>query len=354
MHYSLRVEDPSQVGDARRRMLVLCRSLDLTDSESGQLGLVVTELATNLVKHARSGELVVLADANEGIQIDILSIDRGPGMGSVAKSMQDGFSTAGSPGTGLGSIFRNSVYMDIHSETGKGTVILSRFRRPSSTDSPSAGQRLEIGGICLPVAGEEECGDGWASHQTERHCLVFVSDGLGHGPDAAAATREAISLFEKNKALPPVAIAEAVHAGLRSTRGGVMAVARIEKSEGLVRYSGIGNISGSIITGDETRNMVSENGTAGYSVRKIRDYDYPWLERSILVLHSDGLSARWKLEEYSNLTSRHPLVIAAVLFRDHRRERDDATVVVAKRMPAGFMEDARRRFSPRGPDGGPS
>jgi hypothetical protein len=45
-------------------------------------------------------------------------------------------------------------------------------------------------------------------------------------------------------------------------------------------------------------------------------------------MHSDGLSARWDLRKNALLRSRHPAVIAGVLYRDHARPRDDATVVV--------------------------
>jgi hypothetical protein len=51
----------------------------------------------------------------------------------------------------------------------------------------------------------------------------------------------------------------------------------------------------------------------------------------VLILHSDGLSARWDLDDYAGLRRRHPALIAGVLFRDHRRLRDDASVVVVAR-----------------------
>ena len=106
---------------------------------------------------------------------------------------------------------------------------------------------------------------------------------------------------------------------------------------GEVRYAGVGNISGVILdtaTG-ETTSMVSQNGTVGYAIRKIQTYDYPWTEDSLLLMHSDGLATHWNLDRYPGLRQRHPSLIAGVLYRDHKRGRDDVTVLVARPVEGG-------------------
>jgi hypothetical protein len=50
----------------------------------------------------------------------------------------------------------------------------------------------------------------------------------------------------------------------------------------------------------------------------------------MLVMHSDGLQSRWSLDRYPGLTSHHPALTAAVLYRDFRRERDDTSVVALR------------------------
>jgi len=52
---------------------------------------------------------------------------------------------------------------------------------------------------------------------------------------------------------------------------------------------------------------------------------------AMLIMHSDGIGTRWDLERYPGLPQRHPALIAAVLYRDHARGRDDAGIVVAQR-----------------------
>ncbi len=61
-------------------------------------------------------------------------------------------------------------------------------------------------------------------------------------------------------------------------------------------------------------------------------------EGALLVMHSDGISAKWDLASYPGLASRHPSLIAAVLYRDFRRRTDDATIVVARVCPPDGRE----------------
>ena len=70
-------------------------------------------------------------------------------------------------------------------------------------------------------------------------------------------------------------------------------------------------------------------GTAGFSVRKIQAFDYPF-EQGLVILYSDGLATSWTTDRYPNLANLHPSLIAAILYRDFTRHRDDATVLVAK------------------------
>jgi hypothetical protein len=244
--------------------------------------------------------------------------------------MYNGFSTSGSPGTGLGAILRNSSEFDIYSEKAKGTVVLSKYC-PDAAKGSSKVHPLKYGAVCLPAKGEEVCGDGWAVEQTEQRCLILVVDGVGHGIEASEASREAVKLLYKNKTRSPSAIVEAIHAGLISTRGAAVAVAEIDHVNRVVHYCGIGNISGRIVAGDMEKNMVSHNGTAGHNARKIQEFTQPWDDECLLIMHSDGLSARWNLADYPMLLHKHPSIIAGVLYRDFARGMDDATVVAAKK-----------------------
>lgn len=323
------VADPSQVSEARRVAAALARRLQFNEQTSGKLAIIVTEIATNALKHGGGGEILFRpVRSGTGGAIDILALDRGKGMANVQESLRDGHSTSGSPGTGLGAIRRLSDAFDIYSIPGQGTAVFSRlWWVPSERSNVPA---IAVGGMCRPNLGEDLCGDGWAVEQGPRRTLILVVDGLGHGPVAAEASREAIRLFHVNFSLGPAAMIEVIHAGLRSTRGAAAAVAEIDPDDRIVRFSGVGNISGVIITRGGKRQMASYNGTLGHTARKVAEFSYPWSDDAVLVEHTDGLTGHWDLDRYPGLVTRTPSVIAGVLQRDFRRGRDDVTVVVAR------------------------
>jgi hypothetical protein len=107
-----------------------------------------------------------------------------------------------------------------------------------------------------------------------------------------------------------------------------VAAGLFDRAHGVLRYAGIGNISGSLLENGTSRGLLSHNGTAGAQARKIQEMEYPWPPNAILVMHSDGLQSRWQLDRYPGIAASHPGVIAGVLYRDFQRGRDDATVVV--------------------------
>lgn len=329
MTVSVTVADPSQAGEARRQAGRLAARLGFDETAAGRLALVVTEAATNMVKHAEGGEIVVVPRAWEGDPgIDVLALDRGPGIANLATSMCDGHSTAGSPGTGLGAIARLASRFDVHSMPGVGTAVLARLWRRAPASRP--GRRLRVGGLCLPRPGETACGDAWAVHERDGRTVLLVADGLGHGQLAADAARQATRTFADAWEQPPARIVDAIHQALRSTRGAAVAVAEVDLHRQVVRYSGVGNIAGTIVADSRERHLVSHNGTAGHEARKIDEFVYPWPAGGLLVLHSDGLGSHWKLNRYAGLAERDPSLIAGVLYRDHARRRDDVTVVVAR------------------------
>lgn len=325
------VTEPSQVGDARRQIARLAEQRGLSETVTGQVALVATELAGNLVKHTPRGG-TLLARPLDDWGVEILALDQGPGMDSVARCLQDGFSTAGSPGTGLGAVSRLSSLFQVFSVRGQGTAILAQVgvRPPEPA--------VELGVVAVPKPGQEVSGDAWDVVRSPARVGLLVVDGLGHGSGAAEAAREAVGAFRGSAAETPSEIMQRMHAALRGTRGAAAAVAEMDARAQEIRFAGIGNIAGSVLDGEGSRSTISQNGIVGHEMRRVQEFSYPWPTGALLILHSDGLTARWDLDRYPGLQSRHPSLIAGVLFRDFARGNDDATVVVARRL--GSLDDS--------------
>jgi hypothetical protein len=123
---------------------------------------------------------------------------------------------------------------------------------------------------------------------------------------------------------------EVAHVALRQTRGAAVAICQVNEERGELRFAGVGNIAMSVFTLGERRHLLSHNGIVGSNLRKVQEFVHPWEQGSMLIGHSDGVATRWDLNAYPGLENSHPSLIAAVLYRDFARGRDDVVVVVIK------------------------
>jgi anti-sigma regulatory factor (Ser/Thr protein kinase) len=320
------IADPSQVGEARRLAGDFARAAGMTDERVGQYALVVTELATNIIKHGHGGQMLMehFADA-DGTGIECVALDRGPGMADVERCLRDGYSTAGTPGNGLGAIMRQADLVRIYSRAGAGTAVLARF-----VTGPARGNDLLLGTAMTIHPGEEISGDGWALRRPSNGATLLVADGSGHGSEAHLAAVKAAAILEANPEYDCVRIVEQMHRALRPTRGAAVAVVRIDMVGRVAHFVGVGNIGAILVNDGEAKHMVSYNGIVGYTAPRIRQFDYPIGGEALVILYSDGISTRWRFSDYPDLARQHPALIAGVLLRDHKRGHDDATVVAMR------------------------
>jgi anti-sigma regulatory factor (Ser/Thr protein kinase) len=318
------VTDPSSVGEVRRTALMAAQRLQMDDTRSGEFALLATEASRNALVHGGGGQVVLTGvRENEVSMARILAMDKGPGIPNMAQAMSDGYSTAGTMGGGMGAMKRIANTLEIF--TGRsGTIVMLQIGQTVQKGP------LQIAGLAVPYPGERFCGDAWTCHRTPERTVCLLTDGLGHGWEAAEAAQEAVATFHKRVELPPGQILSYVHEALRKTRGAVAAIAEIRPQESTLVYAGIGNISAVVLSRGTSRSLVSHNGTLGAAAARIQEFKSEWPADGVLVLHSDGLQSRWDLAPYAGLLSRHPAVIGGALLRDFRRQRDDASVVVIK------------------------
>lgn len=293
------------------------------------MAIVATELSANMLKHANGGELLIQQITDGCFRgLELLAVDRGPGMHDVRRSLEDGHSTQGTPGTGLGAARRLSNVFDLYSEPGRGSVVLSRI----GTVTGVRASRLRVGAVASTAPGETVSGDQWSMSLRDDASVLVMADGLGHGVKAYEAARAAMQSFVTHLTSSPGDYLNHAHDALRSTRGAAVAMACFDVNANSITFAGVGNISGVIVRRDGRQHgLVSNNGTVGADTLSIKEFSYEWQAGEPLVMHSDGLQTRWSLADRPGLASCHPAIIAAVLHRDFLRGRDDATVVVMVR-----------------------
>ena len=326
---SVAIDDPSKVGEARRSANAIAMAIGLSEADAGKFAILASEAATNITKHASHGHLVLRSLGPDGAAgAEVVAIDHGPGIADLNRALSDGYSTAGSSGTGLGAMSRLASVFDIYTTVGSGTVLVARLARATPA---GRARHFDVGVVRVAKQGEVACGDDWGIAVDERgRAMVAVADGLGHGQSAADASRRAVDVAVDRSSDQPAMIVAQVHAALRSTRGAALAIAELEMTGTSVRYAGLGNISASLVSPSESKSLVSYGGIAGHEARKIQEFAYDWPAGALLVMHSDGLSGRWDLARYPGLSFRDPSVVAGVLYRDYSRGRDDSLVVVVR------------------------
>jgi anti-sigma regulatory factor (Ser/Thr protein kinase) len=327
----LAIDDESQIGAARRSAAALGRTLKMSDEATGRLTIVVTEAATNILRHAQRGIIVLRGLLSDPVcGVEMLALDKGPGIPDFRRAMRDGYSTIGTAGQGLGGMQRLADVFEIYSRHEAGTAVLARIgdgSRPANRKPPSS-FASRVGAVCVPFRGETACGDAWHIAVSPHRVSLLIVDGLGHGPQADAVAAIALrGAARLTSGLPEAALA-GFDASMRGTRGAALSIAVIDEKARTARFSGVGNVDGRILSNGTTQHLVPQSGIVGHTMPTVRAQDATWPAGARLIMHSDGVSARWRLDAYPGLAAAHPALIAGVLYRDFARDRDDATVVV--------------------------
>ena len=319
----------SEIASARRAGMKLAQILGFDEVRIGQLAIVITEAATNIAKHAQRGEILLRAIQRDNyVGIEIIAIDSGPGISNIALQMKDGNSTTGTYGVGLGAIERLSQEFDMYSVQQQGTVLWMVLWGNDAV--LQANEQWQVGAVCLPYPGEEISGDAWSADSDGNTLTLMVADGLGHGPDAAQASMAATALTINSHDQSPAILLQRTHTALRGTRGAAVAITQIDLERGQLRFAGVGNIAVSVFETTARRHLLSHNGIVGSNLRKLQEFSQSWESGAMVIAHSDGIGTRWDLDKYPGLTHSHPSLIAAVLYRDFTRGRDDVSVVVLR------------------------
>ncbi len=326
----IEVRHPAEVGAARRQTLAYAAELGFPAQTGESLALVASELATNLLKHAQGGVLVLTPVSEPGRQgLQIETLDDGPGIADLNEALTDGFSTTGSCGYGLGSVNRLMDELDIQSRRGQGTHVTSRKWRRDFSPSPGACP-LDIGVASRPKPGLDVNGDAFVIKRWNSSVLVGVIDGLGHGESAHRAAQAARDYVENHFDQPLERIFAGTGHACRGTRGCVMALALLDWGQGWIGFASVGNIEARVISHNGPLHFPVRRGVIGMNAPEPHVTRHDWASDNLLLLHSDGLPSHWNWEDFPGLLNLPASQMTQRLLRHLARETDDATALIVK------------------------
>ncbi len=327
-HISLRADDRSYFSILKKEIHAKVAEAGFTKTKSAEIDIIVSEMTSNLLKHATGGEVLfghILNDDSE--YVEILSIDNGPGMTDARRMVADGVSTTNTLGHGLGSISRLSDTFDIYSQPGWGTIVLSRVYKRK----PAGKRAFEMRTLVVAKPGERVSGDGCYYKVNDEYLKILVADGLGHGPEANRAVNEAVSSFKTCPYNDPVEVIKYMHGDIRKTRGIVGTVIMYNFRKKTWTIGGVGNISSKLMNFLNFRNYIPYNGIIGHNIASsMKAQEYSQSEFPQIIICSDGLKSRWDTSRFT-LIGRHDLsILNAALYKEFARGTDDMTVVSCK------------------------
>ncbi|MFF4358804.1 SpoIIE family protein phosphatase [Streptomyces sp. NPDC001604] len=346
--WDIPVHDSTRVRDVRVAVEAASTQARLGPHRTAVAALVATELATNLVKHADGGRVLIDLVDQPGVTptsgVQVTAIDYGPGIQDITAAMRDGYTTReASLGAGLGTCLRISSEFDIHS-TPRGTVAVARFDQEPARRRERRAPGPRAGGINVPLDRAEHSGDAWSFARSGSRLTLMLADGLGHGARAAHASGAAVAELHRSAHLPPEEILRRMHPALRPTRGAAVAVAQVDTDSGELAFAGVGNIGARLHAGASWNHLISHPGIVGAQfpatvpVRRL-----PWRPGNLLVMHSDGLPSRWVPSDDADLFTHDPAVVAATFLRDASSAaspvRDDTSVAVLASDPVDRHHD---------------
>lgn len=327
------ITSSAEVIAVRRIAKEMAKEIGFNEQIREEIVLVVSELASNIIKYANRGLVTltpVFLDNQKGLIIE--ATDSGSGFNQDV-ALQDGFSSSGTLGFGLGAVNRLMDEFEIftNEEGQTGTrIVCKRW----IYDNPRFERQcpFDFGIVSRAKPGEPVNGDAFVIKQGLNRSLVAVIDGVGHGCLAQQAALAARHYIEKHSDLPLLDIFRGVDRACRSTRGVVMALAVFDWSRMSLTFASVGNIEVKVL-GREThekfkfivrRGIVGKNAPAPVITENAWHLDYA------LALHSDGLSSQWNWQDFSHHAHKPAQFIAEQIHQAVRKDFDDATLLIVK------------------------
>lgn len=348
----LPVSTPKDVAIARQLAGIAAEQLFISHARRQEAILIASELAQNHLAHATQNGIIRISGMflNRIPVITIASLDEGPGIPNVEKAMEDGFSTSGGLGIGLGTVKRLSNRFHICSMRfglspcprlpvykNYATIVSATIEeQPSNIFNKPKGPSLHVSALVRPCPGQTQSGDAVSLQDDGAFCRMVLVDATGHGESAAQIAGDAARLL---KDLPtshePNQVIEALNARLAGSNGASVQVLSINYSSKKILAAGVGNAACTIYSAGKGHIVVPRPGLVGnirtnpgqnpIQMTVVNDI----AEDLLIVMRSDGIHHSPDLTDYaSDHTSA--AIWSQILFQPKDTPMDDSSLVVLR------------------------
>jgi len=191
---------------------------------------------------------------------------------------------------------------------------------------------VEFGVWTKSFSNDEENGDCYMVKSLSNGVLLAVADGLGHGGEAAAAARAAMSCVESYNGQGIIPLFQLCHSALKPTRGAVMNLAFFNGTDNTMTWIGVGNVEGILIRADSSvtpprENILLRGGVLGLNLPTLNATVMPVFSGDTLIFATDGIANTFA-DTLSLMDA--PQKLADKIGCQFSKGTDDALVVVGR------------------------
>lgn len=180
--------------------------------------------------------------------------------------------------------------------------------------------------------GEEECGDIHYIREEGDKILFAAIDGLGHGSQAAEASRNAVQTLKTYNDESLISLVNRCHRNLFHTRGVVMSLGLIDCRRMTLSWIGIGNVEGVLLHADpelhhRPENIILRGGVVGYMLPSLQSSMISISEGDLIIFTTDGVLPYYSSDiDISQNTDR----IVSHIADNYFKETDDALILAVR------------------------
>ncbi|OOG21222.1 hypothetical protein B1C78_16495 [Thioalkalivibrio denitrificans] len=318
------------------KLRAVSRRMGFAEVAREQMELVCKEMVTNQVKYAGGAGLIQIWETTHPVTaIDLFAMDFGPGIPNLPRALEDGYTTSGTMGKGLGAIRRLAHESEFYTVPAgvaadapwHGTAVWARFY-----PGPRSAAAFQTGQYLRAYQDGPYNGDCLSLDQAGGRLRWLHMDGLGHGAEAQSAVSRSchVSLHDADLQETLGALSER----LRGGRGAVALAGEVDAAGPSARVCGVGDMNAYLVCNGEKRNVTFSPGVLGHAHRSFDKTDMTFPAHALLMTCSDGIRRTWTLGSFPSLWRLHPQLIALLLGQVLGRGNDDKSIFVIRSTPA--------------------